>query len=128
MGRSVLAVIGGAIVMVTGIALVSMALVSWMPQRPAGPSAIAALAILLALNLIVACFAGGVTAALAPRDPLRHALALGIVQAILYGVSALASRGSVPAWFHVGFLLFVVPLVVLGGRVRAWRRRPSTPA
>ena len=128
MGRSVLAVIAGAIVMVTGVVLVSMALVSWMPQRPTGPSAIPALGLLLALNLLVACLGGWVTATVAPRDPLRHALALGIVQAVLYAVSALASRGSVPAWFHAGMLVFLVPLVVLGGQVRAWQRRPTPPA
>jgi hypothetical protein len=127
MGRSVLAVIAGALVMVAGVVAMGFVLVRLVPgvdgtvteRRP-----IAALALLLSANLVVAALGGYVTALVAPRDPVRHALALGVVQWILYLISALSERSAVPLWWHLGMIVFLIPLVWLGGQVRAWQTAP----
>lgn len=133
MGRSVLAVIAGALVMVAGVVAMSFVLLRVVPgvddsgteRRP-----IVALSLLLCANLFVAVLGGYVTALVAPRDPVRHALALGAVQWVLYVASAVSQRGGVPLWWHVGMAVFLIPLVWLGGQVRAWQTAPrrSQPA
>lgn len=63
--------------------------------------------------------AGGyVTAALAPRSPGRHAVALGLVGAVLTVVGAVAVPGVTPAWFSAVLILEAVPCTWEGMRLR----------
>jgi hypothetical protein len=124
MGRSILAVVAGAIVMVVGVVAANFMLVVLVPaaSAPGGASGhVTALAVLLLFNLLVGVVGGYVTARVAARAPERHALALalGIVQVALYAASALVERGGVPLWWHAGMVLFLVPAVLLGGQLRA---------
>jgi HAMP domain-containing protein len=129
MGRSVAAVIGGSAVMVAGVMLANFALVLLVPGAlsPAGPEAsgsMRVLVLLLAANLLAAAAGGYVCARVAKTSELRHALALGMVQAILYAMSALMEREvGVPLWFHVGMVALLIPAAMLGGWMRAGQRR-----
>ena len=121
MGRSILAVVAGAIVMVVGVVAANFVLVLLVPAANE-PGAAAghgtALAVLLLFNLLVGVTGGYVTARVAARAPQRHALVLGIVQVALYVASALVDHGGVPLWWHAGMVVFLVPAVYLGGWLR----------
>lgn len=87
------------------------------------------------LNVIyggVFAVAGGyVTAWLAPRRPVQHALALGLIMAALAALMAAASAtlpadpadDAQPAWYYPVLAITVLPSVWLGGWLRA--RRPT---
>jgi hypothetical protein len=61
---------------------------------------------------------GYVTAALAPRRPMRHVLALGLIGVVLGTLGAVAAAGVAPVWFSVGLIVMSLPCVWLGGRLR----------
>jgi hypothetical protein len=66
--------------------------------------------------------AGGYLAARwAPRRPMAHAVALGIIGSLAgtLGLVATWGRGLGPAWYAVGIVVMALPCVWLGARIRA---------
>jgi len=57
-----------------------------------------------------------ITARLAPDQPMRHALALGLLGIIVSGLGALAARDLGPVWYGLALVLVSLPLAWLGGR------------
>jgi len=124
MGRSILAV-------VAGVVLWSVLWVSFnMGMQAAFPAIIdptryldhvPVLITYIVVSFILSVAAGWVTALVAGRKPVQHALALGVVQLML-GIGFEASYWSLlPVWYHVVFLALLVPGNLLGGRIRAAR-------
>ena len=76
---------------------------------------------LLALSYrIVYAVAGSYIAArLAPRNPMRHALALGVVGFVLSTAAAIATipMDLGPSWFPIALVLTALPCAWLGGAV-----------
>lgn len=75
---------------------------------------------LLALSYrIVYGIAGGyISARLAPRNPMRHALVLGVVGLVLSAAGAIAAIATMdlgPAWYPIVLALTAVPCAWLGG-------------
>lgn len=56
------------------------------------------------------------TARLAPNQPMRHALALGVLGIVVSSLGALAARDLGPAWYGFALVLVSLPLAWLGGR------------
>lgn len=77
---------------------------------------------LLALGYRVAyTIAGGyLTARLAPREPMRHALILGGVGLVLASAGALAASGRNlgPSWYPIALALTALPCAWIGGLVQ----------
>ncbi len=59
------------------------------------------------------------TARVARRAELRHALALGVVQLIIGILVQVQYWQVMPLWYHLSFLSLLLPGTVLGGRWRA---------
>jgi hypothetical protein len=71
--------------------------------------------------------AGYLTAAVASIRPMPAVWALAVLQLVL-GIGFEASAWSLtPVWYHVVFLLLIMPATVYGGRLRA-RRQPARAA
>ena len=63
---------------------------------------------------------GGYTAAaLAPLQPLRHAIALGFIGLALSMTGAIVMWGVGPAWYPIALAVLALPSAWLGGRLRA---------
>ena len=57
-----------------------------------------------------------ITARLAPNQPMRHALALGLLGIGVSSLGTLAARDLGPAWYGLALVLVSLPLAWLGGR------------
>jgi len=65
--------------------------------------------------------AGGyVTAALAPKPPMRYVLILGIIGIVMSTLGAIATipLGISPAWYPIALVVLSLPCVWLGGKLR----------
>jgi hypothetical protein len=69
-------------------------------------------------RLVFMVLGGYITAALAPNNPIRHAIILGIVGIIIGVVGAAAAWNIVPAWFSIGLIILALPSVWLGAKLR----------
>lgn len=81
--------------------------------------------ITMGYETLFAAVAGYVTARLAIRRPLAHALVMGAV--VLAGrlFTAILTWGSVPAWFHIGVLVLIIPAALLGAKLGELRARAT---
>lgn len=57
-----------------------------------------------------------ITARLAPNQPMRHALALGVLGIVVSSFGTLAARDLGPAWYGFALVLVSLPLAWLGGK------------
>lgn len=75
----------------------------------------------IAYRIVYGVFGGYVTARLAPKRPMMHALALGVVGLILSAIGALATWSGGPEygpkWFSLSLIAIAVPCAWLGGRL-----------
>lgn len=69
----------------------------------------------VAVIAIVGCY---VTARLAPRNPMKHALVLGALGVVTQVAMWSVAWNTVPAWFHIVSLALVMPYAWIGGRIR----------
>ena len=87
---------------------------------------------LLALSYRIAytIVGGYITARLAPRNPVRHALILGIVGLVisLVGVIVTIPMKIGPAWYPIAIAVTAVPCTWLGGILYQKSRRDNQPA
>jgi hypothetical protein len=67
---------------------------------------------------VLGCY---VTARLAPRAPMGHALALGGIGLVLSTLGAIAAWDLGPRWYPLALALVAVPSAWLGGKLHAWR-------
>ena len=67
--------------------------------------------------------AGYVTARLAIRRPLAHALAMGTVVLLARTFTVFLTWDTHPPWFHLGILLLIIPVALLGAKVSELRAR-----
>ncbi len=58
------------------------------------------------------------TAHLAPKDPMKHAVALGVLNLIFTTIGAILVWNTAPVWYHVASLALVMPYAWIGGRLR----------
>jgi hypothetical protein len=125
-GRAILAVIAGAVVWavlwVGGTKAAGAAFPAVLPAgQPVTDSA--ALLGLIVYSVALSMLAGYVTATVASTRPMPAVWALAILQLVL-GIGVEVSAWSLtPVWYHVVFLLLIVPATVYGGQLRA-RRSP----
>lgn len=74
-----------------------------------------------AYRVVFTVLGGYVAARLAPLEPMRHALWLGLVGSIAAGLGLLATwdTGLSPRWYPVLLLVTAMPCVWAGGRLFA---------
>ncbi len=76
------------------------------------------LLLVLALSVVCSVIAGWVTAAVATRARVGHAVALGILQLAIGIFTQLQYWDAIPLWYHLPFLALLLPGNVLGGWLR----------
>src|SRR5262245_42628351 len=69
----------------------------------------------LSYRLVYGVVGGYVTARAAPRSPMAHALALGIVGFVLSVAGTMAMWNFGPHWYPIALALSAVPCAWLGG-------------
>ena len=75
-------------------------------------------------RVVFTVFGGYLTAALAPRQPMTHALALGVIGLVVASVGAAATWNAGPAfgprWYPVLLVVTALPCVWFGGILRRY--------
>ena len=71
----------------------------------------------LSYRTVYAVVGSYIAARLAPHNPMRHALALGVVGFVLSSIGAIATipMDLGPAWFPIALVLTALPCAWLGG-------------
>lgn len=71
----------------------------------------------LSYRVVYSVLGSYIAARLAPRNPMRHALILGVVGLILSAVGAIATipLNLGPSWYPIALVLTAVPCAWLGG-------------
>ncbi|MBD3165341.1 hypothetical protein GF324_01970 [bacterium] len=82
------------------------------------------LLLFMLLSVIFSVIAGYVTVMIARRKPVAHALVLGGIQLAIGIVMQIQYWELMPVWYHLGFLLLLVPGYLAG----AMLRRPKLPS
>jgi hypothetical protein len=78
----------------------------------------------LAYRCVYAVVGSYIAARLAPRNPMRHGLALGVVGLVLSSAGALAAMAAElgPKWYPIALVVTALPCAWLGGLLH--RRLP----
>jgi hypothetical protein len=129
MMRSVLAVLAGIFTLsLTSFAIEAAAGPLMMKLFPAALPDSAALKENILSKLFMFCYsslcvvAGGyVTAWLATRNRVRHALVMGVIQAALVIPAMMAYPDQAPLWQWIAGMVLIVPAAWGGGSIRAAR-------
>ena len=84
----------------------------------------------LSYRILYTIVGGYITARLAPRNPMRHAIVLGMVGLVisLLGVIATIPMKIGPAWYPIAIAVTAVPCTWLGGILYQKGRRENQPA
>lgn len=120
MVRSIFAVIAGFIFIGALSFGADIVLKNLMPSAfsPTGRVDSPAVLFLIIGYVFVFAVAGCYLAAnLAPQNPMKHALILGILGLLFNIIGTVAMWNAAPAWYHIVSLLFVMPAAWLGGRL-----------
>ena len=118
MARGILAVVAGYIVMAIGVVTVTGAVAVLFPTW-SSPENAAYVIFNLGFSLVFALAGGYVTAVVAKRAPLRHAIALAALAFILAIISMVVETGPQPRWYQLSLVIIMPPAMVLGGYLRA---------
>lgn len=123
MGRSVLAIVAGFVVVVVLSLSVDEALHLLKVYPPWGEPmwdpALNALA--LSYRIVITVLSGYVTARLAPRNPMKHILVGGLI-GVVFGLAGVVGAMKIPMgpiWYPVAIAATGFPSVWLGGRLYA---------
>ena len=120
MKRAILAFIAGVLVWVLVVSLLDRALRFIVPGYAAAEPKMAFTLAMMVARLIIAAItslaAGAVAAVIAPASP-RVPWVLGVVVLAVFIPVHLKLWNLFPLWYHLTFLLPLVPLVVLGARL-----------
>lgn len=121
MGRSILAIVVGFLVIGALATGTSMAVMKAAPASfgPGGSTDSVPMLLLMTLYVGIIATAGCyLTARLAPNRPMRHALILGVLGLIFNIVGTAQTWALYPAWYHLLALAMVMPYAWLGGWLR----------
>jgi hypothetical protein len=117
-GKSVWAVVAGVLFIIVVTTLVDVVLHAVKVFPPMNQPMDDRLALLATAYRIVISVAGAwLTARLAPRNPMKHALVLGVVGTVLglVGVVATWNLGLGPRWYAIALAVLALPQCWVGG-------------
>ncbi len=119
--RSIAAVVLGLLVTVALSTATDMALyASGIFPSPGMPMSNALFALATAYRVLFAAAGGFVTARLAPREPMKHAMILGGIGFVLALAGVVATWGKAeygPAWYPIALVLTALPATWAGARL-----------
>jgi peptidoglycan/LPS O-acetylase OafA/YrhL len=123
--RSILSVVVGVVILIGTGLLTDAVLLKLFPTitDAQGRVTSAAVAFLIMCYALAYCvLAGYVTATIARRREVAHALVLGVVLVLMLIYPTIKSWDTTPVWYHVALFVFTAPACVAGGRWRALRK------
>jgi hypothetical protein len=118
--KSIWAVLAGVLFIVVVTTLVDIALHAlhvFPPMDQPLDDRLAALA--TSYRIVISIVGAWLTARLAPAQPLKHALILGLVGTFLglVGILATWNRGLGPRWYPVALAVLAIPQCWVGGKL-----------
>jgi hypothetical protein len=122
--KSIWAVVAGVLAIIVVTILVDIVLHAIGVFPPMGQPINDALALLATSYRIVIGIGGAwLTARLAPDEPMKHTMILGVVGTILglVGVVATWNRGLGPRWYPIALAVLAIPQCWLGGMLYVMR-------
>lgn len=122
MGRSVLAVLAGAVAWSVLWVASARAVAALVPGAIASDGSAGAPGVnlfFLGLSVVYSVGAGYLTAAVARRNELAHTAALGVLQLALGMYFEVSTWQLAPVWYHLSFLVLLLPGNMAGGMLRA---------
>ena len=127
--RSVIAVVTGFLLIGAlsfgATALMKVAMPGALTARTESVPVLLLVMTYVAIFAVAGCY---ITALIAGRSPMKHALVLGVLGLIFNVVGTIDRWDTMPAWFHVTSLLLVMPYAWLGGRLRELQLRRTQAA
>jgi len=130
MKQSIVAVVVGALVVIVGTTLMDGVLHVVGVFPPLNQPIDSRLALLATSYRIVIGVAGAwLTARLAPNQPMKHAMILGYVGAVLglVGVVATWNLGLGPRWYPIALVVLAIPQSWAGGKIASGASGHPTP-
>jgi hypothetical protein len=86
------------------------------------------LLLILASSVVCSVASGYLTAVISKTSAMRHATILGIVLLAVGIMVQLQWWDKLPLWYHLSFMVLLLPATVYGARLRATRPAGLTPA
>lgn len=125
--RSILAVLAGSAIWTVLWLGSNAVLAALLPSQIKADKieSVPALLLILVLSVIFSIIAGYITARIAKRKEITHTLVLGVLQLAMGIAAQLANYDAVPLWYHIIFLLLLIPGNVFGGWLIAKRGEAS---
>lgn len=118
--RSVWAVFAGVLFIIVATTIVDVVLHAAGVYPPTNQPMTDGLALLATAYRIVISIGGGwLTAMLAPGNPMKHALILGVVGVVLgtIGAAVTWNLGLGPHWYPIALVVLAIPQCWLGGKL-----------
>jgi len=119
--RSILAVIAGSLAWTVMWLGSNAALLKLFPGWYGESGRVESLPVLLFIifrSVVFSVLAGYLTALIARRRELQHTFALGLWQLALGLIATAQFYDAAPLWYHLFFLVLLIPANVLGGQLR----------
>ncbi|WP_029922008.1 hypothetical protein [Nevskia soli] len=129
MKRTLFAVIAGAVVWVVVVSLLDRLLRLGIPGYTAAEPTFAFTLIMMLARLgigALSSLAAGAVAAAVARSPARAPWITGVIFLVLFVPEHIKIGNALPLWYHLSFLLTLVPLFWAGGLLA--RRPAAAPA
>lgn len=121
MQRSILAIVAGFFATFIAVQAGTAALKAIMPDRvrPAGARVDDPVVLVATLAIVAVCAIAGcyLTAKLAPRQPMKHALLLGAIAFAMSIPLTIQVWQLTPVWYNLYSLAAVMPYAWLGGKL-----------
>jgi hypothetical protein len=80
---------------------------------------------LIILSFIFSIIAGYLTARIARRKEIAHTIVLGVLQLAMGIAAQMANFDALPLWYHIIFLLLLIPGNVFGAMLRTRQSEAS---
>jgi len=126
--RSIAAVIVGSVTwMVTALGTDAIVM-SLFPQWYKDGGRVESVPVLLftmSYSLLFSVLGGYATALIAGRSEIKHAFILGALQLLMGIMATVKFWDTAPAWYHLSFLLLLIPANLLGGQLRLMQKSKS---
>jgi peptidoglycan/LPS O-acetylase OafA/YrhL len=120
--RSLLAVVLGYVVMLVAFLGAETALTAVAPElipQKGKPTDPLYFVFQLVTGFFFICIGGYITALLAGRSEVKHALGLGALSIAMSIVSRLEYPGDEPLWYSIALMFLAIPAALVGGHFRA---------
>jgi len=121
MGRSIIAIVVGFVFIACAAFGTDYLVRSMMPGMYDANGRTDNLGMLLVTIAYVGVYAVAgcyIAARLAPSQPMKHALILGVLGLVFNIIGSAAQWATAPAWYHIVSIALVMPFAWLGGRIR----------